>query len=50
MEFDAYVRSLGLDPANLSAGLHSALEAQWRATQKPAPTPTLPPPTQDPDR
>lgn len=40
MEFDAYVRSLGLDPAALTPEAHKALEAQWRATQKPAPTPT----------
>jgi hypothetical protein len=31
-DFDAYVRSLGLDPAALTADQQTALEAAWRAT------------------
>src|SRR5262245_27972563 len=39
MDFDAYVRSLGLDPANLSPEQHQRLEAAWRASLRPAPAP-----------
>lgn len=35
MDFDAYVRALGLDPAALSAGQHKQLEAAWRASLRP---------------
>lgn len=36
MDFNAYVRSVGLDPANLTPELQTALETAWRASQKPA--------------
>lgn len=52
--FEEYVRSLQLDPANLSDSQKITLQAAWRATQNPAPTPpplpTNPPaPTQNGD-
>ncbi|MFO0880730.1 MAG: hypothetical protein U0840_25640 [Gemmataceae bacterium] len=37
MDFNAYVRSVGLDPANLTPELQTALEAAWRASQKQPP-------------
>ena len=32
MEFDAYVRSLGLDPSTLSLEARTSLQAAWRGT------------------
>jgi len=44
MDFDAYVKSLGLDPTTLSADQHTRLEAAWRATQRTEPKPGDPAP------
>lgn len=43
MNFEAYVRSLGMDPTALSPDLTAALEAAWRASQR-----TTPPTPADP--
>lgn len=49
MDFEAYVRSLGLDPVAITPDQHKALEAAWRASQRPAPAPNPPNPAPGPN-